>query len=194
MSYASNMAAANKLRAAAKLVGGLPKMMGEFYANGGAGVANPVVGDRFMGAGNSRFAPLSRDYAITKAGQSKGLNTAQHQTYGRGSKLITSSTQGFLGKSLPILVRTGKLRAMVAYSRGHRITQNGDVARVTFTNLPFYAKYHHTGTSKMPKRSPVEPNAADIVRVKEFAERRLSAYINAGSSVTAFGGGIARII
>lgn len=184
------LAAVKSLRRAAQAMRSLPRKCAEFYANGGAGVANPVVGDRFQGQGNARFVPLSAKYEATKAGQAKGLNNRQKTVWGRGSKLVPSAS----GRNLPILVRSGLLRSLVAFNRAHRIQAAGDDATVTFINLPEYAGYLHAGTTKMPKRSPVEPNEADVARVSEFASRWISGQIGVGSTTTAFGAGTARII
>jgi hypothetical protein len=190
-----------KMEAAANTLRTLPTRMADFYANGGDGVGQGVVGDRFQGQGNQRFAPLSPRYAKTKGKHSKELNKRQKEKYGKGSKLITvpfaskSGTEGIVNNSLPILVLSGDLRAAVT-SRDHQIEQNGDTAIITFSNLPDYAKWHQTGTKKraMPARSPVDPNDADMKRVNEFAQRHVDAAVGEGKFDTKFGGGTARII
>jgi hypothetical protein len=98
------------------------------------------------------------------------------------------------GKNLPILILSGKLRAAVTMQRNHQVTARGDTATVTFIGLPEYAMYLHTGTKRMPKRSPVEPNAADVKRAVEATSRWVSAQVGAGSATTSFGQGTARVI
>ncbi len=158
-----NYDAVRTLQAMAQAVRMLPTRMAEFYANGGAGNANPVVGDRFGPTGNTRFEPLSAKYAAWKSGNVKARRKKASEKFGKG----------FQGN--PILVLTGALRAAVT-ARDHVITQSGNTASVRFVNLPEYAKYLHDPKSKkMPKRSPVEPNAEDINRIKMFALRYLKA-------------------
>ncbi len=198
---AGNQAAIKKLRAAARALRELPRKMGEFYANGGPGVAYGVVNDRFGGEGNARFAPLSTQYALWKQGQSKALNKKQKENWGRGSKLINVAFNtrhqgvdvgGTAKGSMPILVLTGKLRAITSSMRSHPITVQGDTAVVTFKGLPDYAKYLRSGTKYMPARSPVDPNEEDLMRVQEFAMRWLSGQMGEGQSSTVFGEGVAR--
>lgn len=197
----NNMKVLLKLEAVAKVMSMMPFYMAVYYANGGVGVGQAVVGDRFQGQGNARFIPLSRQYFLKKQGQAKELNKAAKAKYGKGSKLIevpfkskTGKLTGFgAGKNLPILVLTGKMRAAIV-GRKHGIVQEGDVATITFKDLPPYAKWHHTGTKRgLPKRSPVEPDEADTARVVEYANRRIKAAIGDGSALTEFGLGTPRI-
>lgn len=68
----------------------------------------------------------------------------------------------------PILVATGELKSSV--ERGGRVVSATDKgAKVRFVNLVEYAIYHQTGTAKMPRRSPVDPNAEDKAEVKKIA-------------------------
>jgi hypothetical protein len=189
-----NLAAFRSLKSAAAAMRALPQKIGEFYANGGPGVSQPIVADRFQGEGNARFAPLSENYEAIKAGRAKSLNAGQKQKYGHGSRLLPRPGGG--GKSLPILVASGALRNAVGYSRNHRVTSSGDTAQIAFIGLPEYAIYHHTGAPKvhLPKRSPVDPDTQDVIRIREFAERWLSAQVGRGSASTAFGQGQARVI
>lgn len=207
-----NMKTMLSLRAVAAQLEQLPLRCGEYYANGGPGVGQGVVGDRFAGQGNARFAPLSKNYFDWKSGKSKDFNKRQKMRYGRGSRMIDvrtgtkmakDSTGGMvsvprLTKILPILVLTGALRAAVT-SRNHRVTSlrgQGDVAWVTFMNLPEYALAHHDPKKyKGPRRSPVAPNFDDIKKVVEFAKRHISALTaRFNNGPVAFGGGQARII
>lgn len=193
----STLKVARSLRAAEATLRRIPVIAANYYANGGAGVGQAVVGDRFQGKGNSRFAPLSAAYRDRKIGVSKDMNKQQKAVFGRGSRMIKVSVgQRFKGIQ-PILVLSGKLRESVT-SRTHSISiANGsDTAFVTFHGLPIYAAYHHAPvTAPFPKRSPVEPNTADMVRVHDFIAReisKLTARFNNGP--VAFGGAQARII
>lgn len=236
-----NLRTLTGLQAVAAALRSIPMAAAEYYGNGGPGVGQAVVGDRFQGQGNSRFVPLSHEYQDWKAGKSKALNAQQKIYMGRGSRLIKVETtskafdsdeykkihkeakkQARAGadynqvfrslweqggrkrlstgktrtvRSLPILVLTGMLRAAVT-SRGHTVTQDGDIAYVTFSELPKYALYHHDPkTAPFPKRSPVEPNERDMERVAEFVSRKVSvltAKFNSGS--VSFGDAQARFI
>ena len=89
---AKSLQLARDLRLVALDVRHLAAKAAVFYANGGPGVGEPVVGDRFMGQGNARFAPLSREYGDWKSGKSKALNDQQKVLFGRGSRLIKEKT------------------------------------------------------------------------------------------------------
>lgn len=191
-----------RMEATANVVRRLPTLMAEYYANGGKGVGQAVVGDRFQGKGNGRFAPLSLDYFKWKSKNARRLNKSQKEKYGKGSKILdnvpyrsfTGSMSGEgKGKNLPILVLTGATRHAVT-SRKHPIVQQGDTAIITFGDLPTYAIFHHYGTKNLPVRSPVEPNTDDMVRVQEFADRQVKAAMGEGNSLTSFGAGVPRII
>lgn len=236
-----NLRTLTGLQAVASALRSIPTAAAEYYGNGGPGVGQAVVGDRFQGKGNARFVPLSHDYQLWKSGKSKALNAQQKIYMGRGSRFIKVQTSSKLfdtdqyrqisraakkraklggdynswfnslwneagrprlhsgntrvSRSLPILVLSGYLRAAVT-SRGHAVTQVGDVAYVTFSELPKYALYHNDPkTAPFPKRSPVEPNADDMVRVAEFISRKVSvltAKFNTGT--VAFGDAQARFI
>jgi hypothetical protein len=112
--------------------------------------AEGIVGRRFRGAGNGRFAPLSTSYATWKAKR--------------------------FGKK-PILVRTGTLRDSVV-GHGRVRLLSGTLIEIIFT-VPKYGKYHHDGEGDLPKRSPVEPNAQDIKAVQDSAARHYAFLIKA---------------
>lgn len=120
------------------------------------GQAAPIVDDRFKGAGNARFVPLSPDYARQKNRMAPSLRKGIKAT----GRVVP---KGKATAGLPILVRTGKLRARVGTGGTHRIvvSPDGMSAVITFSNLPGYAVYHHQGSGKLPVRSPVVPNEAD---------------------------------
>ena len=207
-----NLRTMRGLRGVAEQIQRIPELAAEYYGNGGPGVGQAVVLDRFQGQGNARFAPLSKDYFEWKSGKSKQLNESQKKRFGKGSRLlkVEVSSRMTLDKSgtmvkkskfksiLPILVLTGMLRAAVG-SRRHYVSSlrgMGDTAFVTFIGLPDYALAHHD--PKKPgraRRSPVSANADDIRRLADFVQRRvtlMTAKFNSGP--VAFGGGQARII
>jgi hypothetical protein len=207
-----NMKTMLSLRAVAAQLEQLPLQCGEYYANGGPGVSQGIVGERFAGQGNARFAPLSKNYFDWKSGKSKDLNKQQKIRYGRGSRMIDvrtgskmakDSTGGMVSaarmtKILPILVLTGALRAAVT-ARNHKVTSlrgQGDVAWVTFVNLPEYALAHHDPKKAgRVRRSPVAPNFDDIKKVVEFARRHITALTaRFNNGPVSFGDGQARII
>jgi hypothetical protein len=108
----------------------------------------------------------------------------------RGGLLVSS------GANLPMLVRTGALRAAVN-SGTHRIVASPDGNQVTvyFHNLPEYAVYLHDGTGKMPKRSPVQPNAEDYEQVYATARRNIDAVLKTVTTgPRAFNGAKARMV
>lgn len=147
------------------------------YANGGegpngiAGGGDPIVDDRFKGAGNARFAPLSWDYAMRKAASAKKLRKLQKKEGHTVSKMIPVAYQSRTGvitgtsNNLPILVRTSRLRHAVKAGRARVIiAEDGTRGRIVFVGLPKYAEYHEGGDG-VPARSPVKPNEADKARV-----------------------------
>lgn len=56
--------------------------------------------------------------------------------------------------SLPLLVLTGEMRHQFTSPSGAAITRGPQSLRINFTS-PSYAKFHQTGTSRMPARPPV---------------------------------------
>lgn len=98
---------------------------------GGAAGKNSVL-RRFTKTNTHGFAPLSKDYAAAK------------------------SRKGLGGK--PILVRTGDLVRAVR-STG-MVRRGGDVWFIRWS-LPDYGEYVNDGTTRMPPRPVVEPNAVD---------------------------------
>lgn len=184
-----------KLDAAAAALAALPEVGAKAYI---AGFRNDPIVDKHFTAGNQGrygWAPLSRDYFLRKAGQAPKLR-ADMKTAGRKvSKLdkaagFRSSTGELSGEgtgaNLPMLVRTGATREAVT-SRTHRIERQGDVAIIVFANLPEYALHLHTGTGKMPKRSPVEPGVADIVEIHAAMTQFIDRAIGTGGTVPVSG-------
>lgn len=167
----------------------------EAYANGRAG-ARPIV-DRHFTAGNQQrygWPPLSRDYYMAKA---RGL--IGHQSGGvfkpgggkQGSKLdkaaeFQSSTGTMTGigsgTNKPMLVNSGTLRHSVSGTK-HSVAMRGEMVVITFSGLPEYAQYLEDGTGKMPRRSPVMPNAADKAEVIAAMRRHMDAALATGGPV-----------
>jgi hypothetical protein len=173
----------------------------EAYANGG-GRAKPIVDTHFTAGNQQRYgwAPLSRDYFLSKQAGVRNKRTGKLPKSSRGSKLDTaaefSSSTGELtgigsGANLPMLVNSGKLRAAVSTVR-HAINSTPDGSRVVirFAGLPEYARYHHTGTGKMPRRSPVALNQANRQEVIAAIQRYLSAAMGTAGRVAVSGSSI----
>lgn len=163
------------------------------YGNGGFR-GRPIVAQHFTAGNAGRYGwdPLSQQYAARKAGQAKALRKGMRQ---RGAivakmdpKVPFRSRTGILtgegsGANLPMLVRTGALRDAIT-SGSATVKQTGPESFViTWPNQPDYAIYLHEGTSKMPKRSPVEPNAQDRQAIIDAANRHLSLALGAGGKV-----------
>ncbi|MBA3588849.1 hypothetical protein [Methylibium sp.] len=164
----------------ATLIEALPEIGAQEYANGRLR-AKPIV-DRHFTAGNQQrygWAPLSPDYAEQKRGQRKMLQRGM-KAAGRPVSRLDEDDLG--GSILPMLVRTGRMRAAVN-SRTHRIIRSGDVAVIVFANLPEYALAHHKGGAHLPKRSPVAPNIEDRAEVVKVMQRQLDVAIGTGGDV-----------
>ncbi len=164
------------------------------YANGG-NRAKPIVDEHFTAGNNQRYgwAPLSQAYAKQKAKQAGALRKGMKEAGRVVSKLdpnvpFQSSTGTMTGmgtgSNLPTLVRSGALRESVN-SRQHKVEVNATVGTVTVVFLVLdYGKYHHTGTGKLPKRSPVEPGARDIEQIRNATNRHLSALVGRRATVS----------
>ncbi len=176
----------------------LPSIGAAAYCGVGSRRADPIVDKHFTpgNQGRNGWEPLSRDYFLAKGRQKGALRKGMKAAGRKQSKLddnagFQSSTGELVGigagTNLPMLVRKGELREAVA-SKQHRIDQAGDVAWITFTNLPEQAKWHHEGTATMPKRSPVEPSAADVEEVVAEMEKAMSLAAGTGGEVPVEGG------
>lgn len=188
--------ALKRIDAAANALEQLPMVGAQAYANGG-GRARPIV-DRHFTPGNAErygWPPLSRDYAMAKAGQAGALRAGMRKA-GRTVSNIdknvpfrsstgTMSGEG-TGPNLPMLVRTGETREAVN-SRGHLVAVKGDIATITFRNLPKQAKWLHEGTARMPVRSPVEPNRLDAEEVKAEMRKFMDRVVGTGGEVAVSG-------
>jgi hypothetical protein len=199
-----------KLRRLSAAIRGALAAAVEEYANGKKR-AVPIV-DRHFTAGNQQrygWEPLTKEYfdakkkGIVKRGQYGLVLGAGVSTKGKKLSKLDPHAQ-FKGKyiratgglNLPMLVNSGALRAAIN-SGTHRIVATPDGSRVTvyFRNLPEYAKYLHSGTAKMPKRSPVQPNAEDYEQVYASARQYIDAVLRTGKTGRqAFGGGKARMV
>lgn len=106
--------------------------------------------------------------AAAKQAQDDYINKARN--FRRASKADKAGAGG-----LPMLVLTGSLRDNITAGRA-LIRQTGPSSfLITWANIPTYAIYHHEGTGKMAKRSPIEPNDEDRKAVIDAARRHLRA-------------------
>lgn len=147
----------------------------EEYANGGNRAA-PIVRRHFTkgNAGRYGWPPLSPRYAKAKEGATKDLKRAMRAE----GKAVPQ------GKGLPMLVSTGRLRDAIAGGRRASITRIGPEAfLIRWPNDPPYAIFHHEGTGKMPRRSPIWPNAEDRAAILAAARRYLSAAVGTASAI-----------
>lgn len=137
------------------------------YANGGFR-AQPIVREHFTQGNKGRYGwpPLSASYAKEKAGQTKQLKKNMKAS----GKVVPK------GAGLPMLVRTGALRDSISGGRA-KISRTGTGFMITWANVPEYAIFLHQGTPKMPKRSPIEPNASDNAKVISAANRYLHGFL-----------------
>ena len=174
------------------------------YANGMAG-EKPIV-DRHFTAGNQArygWAALSRDYFLAKQRgvRSKTKGGVYFPGNGKtGSKLdkqagfqsVTGQLVGIgSGINAPMLVASGDLRASVAGPKHALVVGNGgDMVTIRFANLPEYATYHHTGTDKMPQRSPVDPGPADRAEIVAAMSRHVDKAMGTGGAVPVSSGPI----
>lgn len=160
------------------------------YANGGTGQAAPIVDDRFKGAGNQRFAPLSPDYAARKPlllarhGKITGnIKVGKRQprfipgpTFQRGATSGRVGNRLIGGKALPVLVLSGKLRqAVTAGNARISVAPDGSRATITWTGLPDYAEAHANGVAPLPQRHPLRPNTADRARFVGVMRKHVAA-------------------
>lgn len=188
--------ALRRLDAVANALEQLPRVGAQAYANGG-GRAKPIV-DRHFTPGNAQrygWPPLSREYAMRKAGQAgalrKGMKAAGRTVSNIDKSVPFRSSTGTMsgegaGANLPMLVRSGETREAVN-SRQHLVAVKGDIATITFRNLPQRAKWLHEGTTRMPIRSPVEPNALDAEEIKGEMRRYMDRVVGTGGDVAVSG-------
>lgn len=204
-----------KLSQLADAMARLPTIAAKAYANG-IDRNRPIVEAHFTPGNDQRngWPPLSRNYALAKA---RGLNKTKRgkaselQTLKTGRKVkidrnasFQSSTGTVSGigtmANLPMLVRTGLLRQSVTTPTLHAIAQSGDTAHITFSGLPDYASYLHTGTDgkrHMPKRSPVEPSFEDVILMEDAVRKYLDGISGGSGNFAASGnaiGGRARVV
>ncbi len=193
---AHNLKTIKWLEGIAAALAAAPVVGAQEYANGGFR-ATPIVDRHFTPGNQGRYGwePLSRDYFLAKGRQKGALRKGMKALGRKKSKLdenagFQSSTGEMVGigsgSNLPMLVRTGAMRSAVT-SRTHRIERNGDTAVIVFANLPDYGKFLHEGTSKMPRRSPVEPGAEDLAAIEDAMRRHIDKAIGTGGSVPVSG-------
>lgn len=102
--------------------------------------------------------------------------------------------KGVRGPGLPMLVLSGRMRDAVSGGRATVTPVTPGLVRIVWTGLPEYAKYHHEGAGKLPKRSPVEPNAQDRAAIILAAKRYLTAQLGtAARGVPGLGAGRGRL-
>ena len=201
-----------KLSQLADAMARLPTIAAEAYANGKFG-NRPIVEAHFTPGNDQRqgWPPLTRSYALAKA---KGLSlnkkgkASELQTLKTGRRVkvdrhasFQSSTGTISGvgtmANLPMLVHTGLLRERVTSRTLHAISQNGDTAHITFSGLPDYASYLHSGTGRMPKRSPVDPSFEDVILMEDAVRKYLDGISGGSGNFAASGntiGSRARVV
>lgn len=160
-----------KLEAAANALAQLALVGAEAYANGGHR-AEPIVAAHFTPGNQARYgwAPLSPSYAAWKAGATKDLKAGARAV---GSRVPRGA--------LPMLVLTGKTREIIL-SRSHPIKLEGDTAFIHFRVMD-YDRYLQDGTSKMPARSPVDPNESDAAQVRAEMQKYLAASLGTAKPI-----------
>lgn len=179
------------LERAAQALDNIPIVMAQAYVGA---YRNGIVDRHFTPGNQGRYGwpPLSFDYFKAKQGQKTKLRQGMKESGRKVSKLEKGAAaqygtrSGVKGGSLPMLVRTGLLRDAVT-NGAHRIERQGNAAFIVFTNLPEYALHLHTGTGKMPKRSPVEPNAEDEAMMQGEATKFIDRAIGTGGAVPVSG-------
>lgn len=187
---ATTIEALRTFRRMAKALQNLPQIIAEAYANGRYGT-RPIVEAHFTPGNDQRngWPPLSRDYALAKArglSRGRGGKVRELQTLATGRKVKVDRNASFqsvkddiafvgTGANLPQLVRTGLLRERVVSRQLHTISVSGDTATIIFGHLPDYAAYLQTGTSRMDRRSPVDPSYQDVLMLEVLAKRYLDA-------------------
>jgi hypothetical protein len=141
--------------------------------------AQPIVYQHFTQGNQGRYqwAALSPNYADWKAGVTK-----QKKADMKAAKRVVPK-----GRALPMLVLSGRLRDAITSGRATISKTGPETFIIVWPNDPPYAIYLHRGTPKMPKRSPVEPNAADQKQIIDAANRALSIALGTGGSVAVGG-------
>lgn len=131
---------------------------------------------------SARYQPYIDAVVKLHAGANRTGAKLEPQSVQRDPRIFGKTKAGKAASSLPMLVRTGRLRDAVCTIH-HPITKDGDIAFITFQGLPDYAMYHQTGTKRMPRRSPVDPNDLDRAEIKAAMERYIDAQIGTGKDV-----------
>lgn len=157
------------------------------YANRGFR-GEPIVYSHFTAGNQGRYAwqSLTPKYAAWKSGVTPVMR----------ANMKTRNRKVPKGKGLPMLVLTGALKDAITSGRAKIVKTGPGRYSIRWANDPHYATYLHKGTPKMPKRSPVEPNAADMAAIWAAANRYLSGWIATGGAVPQGGapGAKARVV
>jgi len=161
---------------------GLAETAAIAYVRGLPGQGAPIVDDRFKGKGNARFPPLKPATVAKKMARLSKDKAGGLVKRGVFTSPFKGSSSKLLAGQKPILVDSGLLRAATT-SGAHSITAAPGEATVVFRGLPDYAEYLHTGTGRMPRRSPVELNAEDRARIVAAMRRALSARVGDAGTV-----------
>ncbi len=184
------------LRAASEAIAAVPIVAGKAYAGTGAGQSRGIVDGHFTAGNSERYGwpPLSPEYFRRKQGQAKEnrVQMKRHElpvsgydasatTKGKSAatSLLFGAQAGVVtGKNLPMLVARGFLRNAVN-TTGHVERTGPDSARITW-NVPDYGAFHHQGAGHNPKRSPIDPNAADLDKIRAAVEKFIQQSIGRG--------------
>jgi hypothetical protein len=144
------------------------------YANGGFR-GRPIVAQHFTQGNQARqgWAALSPGYALWKSGATPALKKSMKQA----KRSVPA------GKGMPMLVLTGALRDAVTGGRAVVRRLSYDRFVITWDGLPDYATHLHTGTPRMPRRSPVDLSQSDKDQIIMAANRYLSLAVAAGGQV-----------
>ncbi len=183
------------LKAAADAIAAVPIVAGKAYAGTGAGQSRGIVDGHFTAGNSERYGwpPLSPEYFRRKQGQaaenrlqmkrhelptSKMDSAATFRTKNPNQILFGAQPGVGAGKNLPMLVARGFLRNAVN-TTGHVERTGPDSARITW-QVPDYGAYHHEGAGRNPKRSPIDPNAADLEKIRAAVEKFIAQSIGRG--------------
>lgn len=179
---------------------GWPPLSDDYAEWKSGGTTKTAGGVAFLGARQAReLAGFMAGLAGIKGAARKAARAQKVAELRAGRAASRADKAASIGKGqrgagLPMLVLSGRLRDAVAGGRAMvQIIGPGRV-RIRWSGLPEYATYLHDGTAKMPKRSPIEPNAQDKAQVIASAQRYLSAAIVTGrADVGGLAAGRARV-
>ncbi len=189
------------LEAAQKVIGNIGRVAAQAYFTNKFR-ARPIVDHHFTAGNGGRYGwpDLSPAYAKAKSRGTVGIGRGNGVFLGRSASALTpasarqagqqlarsgerraSKLEIGAGSTLPMLVRSGKMRE--AINTGGKIVRvSADQLRIVW-EVAAYVAWHHTGGSKPgrpPKRSPIEPNEADVTEVREVVEQYVQQSIGNG--------------